>query len=72
MAKKQDEDGISGSPGTEANANEIIESDTASDDDNDNEPQQDVNALLATTLNLVTDNDIVRDYIANAINAAAE
>ena len=70
--RKQDEDGTSGSPGTEVNANEIIESDTTSDDDNDNEPQQDINALLATALNLVTDNDIVRDYIANAINAAAE
>ena len=30
----------------------------------------DIHALLASAMNLVTDNDVVRDYIAEAINAA--
>ena len=29
----------------------------------------DIHALLASAMNLVTDNDVVRDYIAEAINA---
>ena len=56
----------------EANANEVTEEETSSEEGESDESPQDVNALLENALNLVTDNDIVRDYIANAINAAAE
>ena len=55
------------------NFNDVTKDEIPHDEkDASEDSQQDVNALLANALNLVTDNDIVRDYIANAINAAAE
>ena len=57
---------------TETNANEGTEKDTNSDDGNDDESQQDINAVLATAMNLVTNNNVVHDYIANTINPSTE
>ena len=70
--RKQDEDGASASNATEDNANEVTKEDANSDNGNDDKPQQDINALLATAMNLVNDNNVVRDYIANEINASKE
>ena len=70
--RKQDKDGVSGSNATEGNAKKFTEEDANSDNRNNDEPQQDINALLATAINLVTDNNVVHDYIANAINASTE
>jgi len=61
----QHEDGASASNATEANTNEVTEETETSDDGNNDKPQQDINTLLATSMNLVTDNYVVRDYIAN-------
>ena len=65
---------MSGGTTVEANSNDVTEEEETPNDTDDasDGSQQDVNALLANALNLVTDNEIVRDYIANAISAAAE
>ena len=71
--RNQDESNVSGGTTVEANSNDVTKDEIPHDEkDASEDSQQDVNALLANALNLVTDNDIVRDYIANAINAAAE
>jgi len=70
--KKQDEDGASASNATESNTNKVTTEDENGDDGNNDEPQQDINTLLTTAMNLVTDNDVVRDNIANAINSSTE
>ena len=69
---KQDEDGASASNATEANTHKATEEDENSDDGNNDKPQQYINALLVTAMNLVTNNNVVRDYITNAINASTE
>ena len=47
----------------------IPESNVDEESSNADSPSN-LHALLATAMNLVTDNDVVRDYIAEAINAA--
>ena len=44
------------------------------DDENPSPPEAspDVQALLASALNLVKDNDMLRDHIATALNATAD
>lgn len=43
----------------------------ADEESSNADPSPNLHALLASAMNLVTDNDVVRDYIAEAINAAS-
>ena len=71
--RKQEEEGASESSLPEANVHEVGNNTSRNGNEEDDQTLQqdnDVNALLATAMNLVTDNNIVRDYIANTINVS--
>ena len=53
------------------NANEVEDLSKDSVEDKSPSINTDADALLATAMNLATDNDIVWDYIENTINAAS-
>ena len=66
---KKEAEGTTDAPPAEANVTET-ETDTVSTVTPENSVNSaDIHALLASAMNLVTDNDVVRDYIAEAINA---
>ena len=68
--KKEAEGTTDNAPPAEANVTES-ETETISTVTPENSVNStDIHALLASAMNLVTDNDVVRDYIAEAINAA--
>ena len=68
--KKEAEGTADNAPPAEANVTES-ETETVSTVTPENSViSTDIHALLASAMNLVTDNNVVRDYIAEAINAA--
>ena len=71
LISKSDNTDSTNTPSPEVNANEVKDLFNDSAGDESLSTSTDTNALLQTTMNLVTDNDIVRDYITNAINAAS-
>ena len=67
--KKEAEGTSNNAPPAEANVTEM-EVDTIPTTTSENSVNPaDIHALLASAMNLVTDNNVVRDYIAEAINA---
>merc|ERR1740124_1697966 len=58
-------------PSPEVNANKVEDLSNDSAEDESPSTNTDVNTLLATAMNLATDNDIVWDYTENTINAAS-
>ena len=68
--KKEAEGKSDNAPPAEANITEAEEDTVSTVTPENSVNSADIHALLASAMNLVTDNDVVRDYIAEAINAA--